>query len=72
VGQTAQEGYTPLIAASSAGQYDCVKLLLDHGADVNISDPVWSYPVTFGYRPCFSSSIYFSLNIMVWIHDRMV
>jgi ankyrin repeat protein len=35
-----QEGYTPLIAAAGAGQLACVALLLDHGADVNIADPV--------------------------------
>jgi hypothetical protein len=41
----AQEGYTPLIAASSAGKLECVQLLLDHGADVNIADPVISTPI---------------------------
>lgn len=35
-----QEGYTALIAASSAGQLECVRLLIQHGADVNTADPV--------------------------------
>jgi ankyrin repeat protein len=35
-----QEGYTALIAAVSAGHYDCAKVLLSHKADVNLSDPV--------------------------------
>ena len=35
-----KEGFTALIAASSAGHLDCVKLLLDHGAEVNTADPV--------------------------------
>jgi len=35
-----QEGFTALIAAASAGHIEVVKLLLDHGAEINTTDPV--------------------------------
>lgn len=40
-----QEGFTALIAASSAGHIECVKLLLDHGADIHLADPVLTFVV---------------------------
>ncbi len=40
-----KEGFTALIAAASAGHIDCVKLLLDRGAEVNTADPVSIFTV---------------------------
>ena len=33
-----QEGYTPLIVASRHGHVECVKVLLDRGAQTNLQD----------------------------------
>ena len=35
-----QEGWTALLMASKAGHMECVKMLLDKGADVNMQDKV--------------------------------
>ena len=35
-----QDGRTALMKASEAGQVECVKVLLDRGAEVNIQDTV--------------------------------
>ena len=35
-----QDGQTALMKASEAGQVECVKVLLDRGAEVNMQDKV--------------------------------
>ena len=35
-----QDGVTALMKASKAGQVECVKMLLDRGAEVNMQDKV--------------------------------
>ena len=35
-----QDGQTALMKASTAGQVECVKVLLDRGAEVNMQDKV--------------------------------
>ena len=35
-----QDGQTALMKASGAGQVECVKVLLDRGAEVNMQDKV--------------------------------
>ena len=35
-----QDGWTALLRASGAGHMECVKVLLDNGAEVNIQDKV--------------------------------
>ena len=35
-----QDGWTTLMMASQAGQVECVKVLLEKGADVNMQDMV--------------------------------
>ena len=37
---SSQDGWTALMSASSAGKRECVKVLLDNGAEVNIQDKV--------------------------------
>ena len=37
---TLQNGSTALMKASEAGQVECVKMLLDRGAEVNMQDEV--------------------------------
>ena len=47
-----QEEETPLHCASARGNLDCVKILLDHGADLNVMDKVSSQ----GHRHCHRES----------------
>ena len=35
-----QDGWTALMKASEAGQVECIKVLLDRGAEVNMQDTV--------------------------------
>ena len=39
-----QRGFTPLMVASEFGHIKIVKLLLEHGADVNTQNQVFSIP----------------------------
>ena len=38
VNSRANSGYTPLHLAASSGHKDCVRLLIEHGADINTVD----------------------------------
>ena len=54
VASSLQDGVTPLMVASAIGNVECVKTLLEKGAQVNIQDKVCQCLYIY---PCLKSSI---------------
>ena len=62
-----QEGYTALIRAADNGKTECVRLLLDGGADENANTEVHIMPVTMNVHVNVNA-----VKALVLILDRFV
>ena len=62
IDQLNRYGWSPLMQACHQGHFDCVKLLLENGADPNITNPLGITALTVATRGGFEKVIELLLN----------
>lgn len=63
---------SPIHWAANGGQADCIKILLDFGADVNAVDrQVWQYSIFVSYNSFSPQSVLFCQDHITALHIVM-